>query len=464
MRTTRVSVTLGLLALVLGLVLLREFVAWPARSTAPPRNLLLVTLDTLRADRLPAYGFQGYSTPTLDRLAGTGLVIQEALAAAPLTLPSHASILTGRYPPRLGMTDNAGPPLGDDVTTIAESLGARGMKTAAFLASGVMGKGRGLEQGFEVYDTGDRTECANAPPRRRAEAVVDQALDWLREHDAQPFFQWVHFYDTHRPYDLPVGYQAAHFDPYLAAILYVDAQLGRLVQYLDERRLLDRTLIVIAGDHAESLGDHGEESHGIFLYHAALQVPLILHGPGVPARRSHGPASLVDIAATVLPRFGVSGEGLDGIDVLASGTSRGRLERDIYAESMYPVRFGWSAQRALYDGRYKLIHGPRPELYDLRDDPFETRDLAAERISTVQAMARRLESYGGEDRTSESVGPSPELRERLASLGYVSGSPSLSSAAAGDPATRDPRDYITTYNEITTAQWHRAATRREACR
>ena len=427
---------------------------------ARPRNVLLVTLDTMRADRLPIYGFQGYSTPTLERLAAEGMVVEEALATAPLTLPSHASILTGLYPSRLGMTDNAGPALEPVNTTIAEALAAQGLAGSAFLASGVLAAGRGLDQGFTTYDAGDNEGCPQGSPRRRAGEVVDEALAWLESHGDRPFFQWVHFYDTHRPYDLPPQSQAAHFDPYLAAIIYADAQLGRLIHHLETRELLDDTLIVIVGDHGESLGDHGEESHGVFLYQSALRVPLLLRGPGVPVRRLRGPASVVDVAATVLQRFKVPGESLDGVDLLGRDIQRTLSTREVYAESLYPLRFGWSAQRALYDGRYKLIDGPRPELYDLLEDPLETNNLAGRRLAMTNAMRDRLGEYGNTSRALATSGPSPEMRERLASLGYVSGT----APAAGATDAMDPKDHIQAFNELTTLQWHRAATRRSACR
>jgi arylsulfatase A-like enzyme len=193
-----------------------------------------------------------------------------------------------------------------------------------------------------------------------------------------------------------------------------------------------------------------------------LRVPLILRGPGVPARRLPGPASVVDIASTVLSAFGLSGEQLDGIDLLGPGVAKALAERDVYAESMYPQRFGWSAQRALYDGRYKLIDGPRRELYDLREDPFEKHNLAGTRITVVEAMRRRLEAYGGAEREVADPGPNAELRERLASLGYVSGGPAPPPDHAS--GSRDPKDHIGTFNDMTAVQWHQAARRSRVCK
>src|SRR5688500_4691973 len=179
----------------------------------------------MRADRLPAYGFRDVNTPALDRIAAEGIVFEHAVAAVPLTLPPHASLFTGMYPPRLGVRDNAAAPLADQFVTLAELLRAGGLKTAAFVASAVVAPGRGLDQGFDLYTSGTALTCLEAPPvRRRAGAVVDETLSWLEAHDAAPFFAWLHLYDTHRPYDLPEEYRDRHFDPYLAAVAYEDAQ------------------------------------------------------------------------------------------------------------------------------------------------------------------------------------------------------------------------------------------------
>ena len=279
-----------------------------------PRNLVLITLDTMRADRLPAYGFTGVVTPALDRIAAEGAVFEETFAAVPLTLPSHTSLFTGLYPPRHGVRDNAGAPLSDEFTTLAEVLHERRLRTAAFVASSVLAPRRGLDQGFDLYSAGEPARCSGAPPaRRRAGEVVDEALSWLQHYDAEPFFAWIHLFDTHRPYDLPAEFKARYFDPYLAAIAYEDSQISRVIGYLETRGLLISTLIVVAGDHGESLGDHGEQSHGIFLYQEALRVPFMVRGPGVSPRRVTTVARLVDVMPTVLDLFGVSTSGLDGL-------------------------------------------------------------------------------------------------------------------------------------------------------
>ena len=218
---------------------------------APPRNLLVITLDTMRADRLPPYGAGDLRTPALSRLAAEGTVFDQAFASVPLTLPSHASLFTGLQPPRLGVRDNAGAPVPQSVLTLAEMLEARGMKTGAVLASGVLAPGRGLEQGFADYGLAKSADCIPAHARRSADDVVGDGIGWLENNSASPFFLWLHLYDTHQPHVLPAQYARAHFDSYTAAIAYEDAQIARVIAYLESHDLLSNTLIVIAGDHGE---------------------------------------------------------------------------------------------------------------------------------------------------------------------------------------------------------------------
>jgi arylsulfatase A-like enzyme len=417
-----------------------------ACGAAPrPRNVVLVTLDTTRADRLPAYGFAGVETPALDRLAMTGAVFEQTFAAAPLTLPSHATIFTGLYPPRHGVRDNAGQPLAAEFTTLAEVLRQRGLTTAAFVASSVVAKGRGLEQGFTDYDGASRPDCGEGQARRRADAVVDAALAWLEGHDSSPFFAWVHVYDTHRPYDLPPEYLRRYADPYLAAIAFQDAQISRLLAYLDRRRHLDDTLVVVVGDHGESLGDHGEDSHGIFVYQETLHVPFIVRGPGVAPQRVGAVTRLVDVMPTILTLVGGPLPDMDGVSL--ASLLKGREpdpQLDVYAESLYPQRFGWAPLRSLRADRYKVIEAPRPELYDLANDPGETRNVFAERRRLGAAMLTRLRAF--DDRNGRVSPVDRAVAERIASLGYVGGGPTELPGDAADDV--DPKDRIGAYNRM----------------
>jgi arylsulfatase A-like enzyme len=340
------------------------------------------------------------------------------------------------------------------------------LKTAAFVASAVLAPRRGLEQGFDVYSGGTSARCSGAlPARRRAGEVVDEALSWLGRHDAEPFFAWIHLFDTHRPYDLPAEYKDRHFDPYLAAIQYEDSQIARLLSYLEAGDLLQSTLIVVAGDHGESLGDHGEESHGIFLYQEALRVPFIVRGPGVSPRRVTAVARLVDVMPTVLDLFGVPTPGVDGVSLAQVGTRTGSDPRlDVYSESMYPKRFGWAPLRALRADRYKVIDAPRAELYDLANDPGEARNVLAEHPTVAAAMLRRLRSFdsGPEPAAAPGADMDTAVLDRIASLGYVGGTAAQAPAAPGEHA--DPKDRIALFNKITSLQWEQTERKRSWCR
>ena len=423
-------------------------------STAGPRNLLIVTLDTMRADRLPAYGFSGVDTPALDRLAAEGVVFEQTFAAVPLTLPSHASFFTGLYPHRLNMRDNVASPLAPEFTTMAEVLRERGMATGAFVASGVLGPSRGLDQGFVVYNDAAGVGCGPgaARARRPADEVVDETILWLGEQKA-PFFAWVHLYDTHRPYKIPAEYAGRYDNPYLDAISFEDSQIGRLVDYLESRRILDDTLVVVTGDHGESLGDHGEDSHGIFIYQEALHVPLIMRGPRLLPRRVSAVTRLVDVMPTVLDLLGGRVGDMDGVS-LTSVFARPDvdLNLEVYAESLYSQRFGWSGLRSLRADRYKVIEAPRPELYDLFTDPSEQQNVFNQKPSVGAAMLERLRAIGGA--AGQTVGPRAGIdraaAERVASLGYIGASADVRPVMAS--SAEDPKDHITTFNQMMALQ------------
>ena len=414
-------------------------------SGISPDAIVIITLDTTRVDRLSVYGFMGSSTPRLERLAADAVVFDRASTVAPLTLPAHASLFTGRLPPVHGVRDNASPPLDAAATTLAEVLRARGFRTGAFVASVVVGRDRGLAQGFEVYDSVERRGWPGAmPPQRRADDVVSAAIDWVDGVGRTQFFLWVHLYDPHRPYDPPEPFRSSFADPYVGEIAFADSQVGRLLDALDRRGRLARTVVVVAADHGESLGDHGEEDHGIFLYQSVLRVPLLIRAPSIAARRSDAVVRLIDVMPTVLDLAGAAAPPGDGASLVR--VMRGealRVELDAYAESLYPQRFGWSPLRSLYDGRYKYIEAPRPELYDLDRDPFEERNLHGERASLARALARRLHAVAGPDADGQAITDppaDPELPSRLNALGYVA-APILSAPATLRPLA-DPKDCI----------------------
>jgi len=426
---------------------------------ASRRSVVLVTLDTTRSDRLGAYGGTAVPTPNLDRVAREGALFETAVSQVPLTLPSHASLMTGRYPASLGVRHNGIYRLPEDVTTLAERLAEEGFETAGFVSSFVLNRGFGVEQGFERFDDvpvdrfqGNRDQLFEA--ERSADDVNEQVFRWLEERDPdRRFFLWVHYYDPHDPYDPPEREgRRLHGTGYDREISYVDSCFGDLVDRLGEADLLDSTIVVVAGDHGESLGDHGESTHGVFIYEASTRVPLLVRAPGlVPAgRRVAGPVELVAVAATILD--------LLGLDPLPEGQGpslRPRIEGDddghdatAHAETYMPrLDYGWSELTMVRDGRFKLIQAPTPELYDLRDDPGETLNLFQEDTERGERLAASLASWAKtiEDASAESQASrtlSAEEQERLRSLGYLGGEFSATVGEGDGIARPDPKEMI----------------------
>ena len=364
-------------------------------AARPPAllGIIIITLDTTRADYLGAYGSDRVMTPHLDRLAAEGVVFEQAATVAPLTLPAHSSLFTGLLPPRHGVRDNAGP-LDERHQTLAEILRARGFDTAAFVGSVVLGASRGLAAGFDVYQDGLKAgRPLSAGLQRPADHVVDEAVAWLNRRTDRPFLLWAHLYDPHAPYDPPEPFRTAYRDnPYAGEIAFADEQIGRLLDVLDQRRLLDRTAVVIAADHGESLNEHGEIGHGFFIYESSTRTPFVIRAPfpRTNARRVTDPVRSVDLAPTLLDLLG-----LPALPGRTAGTSlvplmtgdSVELNLDGYAEAMYPLHhYGWSALRALRAGRFKLIDAPRPELYDLDADVSESKDVAAANPEVVKKL------------------------------------------------------------------------------
>jgi arylsulfatase A-like enzyme len=396
-----------------------------APSRLAPSNLVIITLDTTRADRLSPYGFMNVALPHLERLAREGVLFDDAVSVAPLTLPAHASLFTGLLPPDHGVRDNADPPLADRYITLAEVLRARGFRTAASVGSVVLDSARGLRQGFETYR--DLAAVFSHDVRqRRGDQVVADAVDWLGAMGGARFFLWVHLYDAHWPYDPPEPYRSAYsHDPYSGEIAFADAQIGRLLVFLEAKALLDRTIVVVVADHGESLGERGERRHGVLLYENVLRVPLMLRAPGLRPSRVPDLVRLIDVMPTVLDLLDVpaapASDGRSFAD-LVHGRSR-RQEREAYFESVYAERLGCGRSRSLRRGRLKLIDGVRPELYDLEQDPFELRNVYAQHPRLAQTMSARIQllTRGDATITAPAVEIPSDLRARLAALGYVGG-------------------------------------------
>ncbi len=439
---------LVLLCALAAIALVAVAVFWTGRPrVVEGTSVLLVTIDTLRADHVGAYGAKTGATPHLDALAARGTVFDEALASVPLTLPSHASLLSGLEPPHHGLHANGRSIFPADRPTLATLLQGRGYATAAFVAAYVLDRRFGLGRGFELYD--DRIErratgASVLESERPCTVVAAAAEEWItRQHG--PFFAWVHFYEPHAPYDPPSPYREQQAGrPYDGEIAAADACLGRVVAAA-EARARGRLVVVATGDHGEALGDHGELTHGFFVYQSTLRVPLIIAGAGVPVAHRTGLARTVDVLPTILARVAVSAPGgLDGGDLL--GPARGT---EAYAETLYPETLGWAGLRALRLAALKYIDAPRPELYDLGADPGETQNLVTTRAADADRLRRGLDALRATERAAVSTANDPEIAERLRALGYVA----ASAATTASGPRLDPKDALGSWRLFEEAIW-----------
>jgi arylsulfatase A-like enzyme/Tfp pilus assembly protein PilF len=415
-----------------------------AAPAAP--NVLLVTIDTLRADRLGVYGHARAATPVLDRLAREGVLVEEAVVQVPQTRPSHASILTGRQPYEHGIRDNRSPPLEARLPTLAAVLRGHGYDTGAVVGAYPVSRASGLDRGFSFFDdpfgAGERATARDPRTERRASAVVDAALKWLARPRTAPFFLWVHVFDPHAPYDPPAPYREKFAgQPYDGEVAFVDAQLGRLLGHLREKGVLDRTLVAVTADHGEGLGDHGEDEHLLFVYDSTLRVPLLLRQPGkLPVgARVRGQFRSVDLMPTLLELLGrpaVPTSGASRAGVLAAGGVIPANES--YTESLYgSLHFGWAPLRALRAEGWKYIDAPRPELYRVAEDPRETNNRLGDRASVASAMRQRLSALDAGVPKPPAATLDGSAAERLAALGYVGGA-----FFQGPPSGADPKDRL----------------------
>lgn len=412
----------------------------PARPAREPRpNLLVVTLDTTRADRIGAYGGPAGATPTLDRLAREGTVFTRAYTVTPLTIPTHATLHTGLLPPRHGVRDNGDHFLGPGFDTVAERLQGAGYATMASVGAEVTSRHWGFDQGFDAYhdDMGvprrDRNRWAIERPGR---AVVDDALGWLDEQDGeQPWFGWVHLFDAHHPYEPEPEFAERYPSrPYLAEISGADAQVGRLIAALAARGDLDHTWVVVLADHGEGMGEHGEMLHGTLLYDTTTRIPLIMRPPaGQAVLPTVGfPVSTADVGPTLLDAAGIAAsDGLDGISLRRWVSPTGapvpafRTDRAVYVESLYAWHhYGWAPQRAVVDPLFKLVDGARPELYG-RQDAEEVENLAALQGTVVTGLQAYIDANYAELAPATGAGAPMQLSAdqaaQLEALGYLGG-------------------------------------------
>jgi arylsulfatase A-like enzyme/tetratricopeptide (TPR) repeat protein len=436
----------------IGLVLLGGalLVLWKGvatRRTGRP-NVLLITIDTLRADHVGCYGRVGAATPALDALAARGVRFETAVVHAPITAPSHASLLTGLTPLRHGVRNNGGFALPPDVPTLAEAFRQSGYRTAAFVSGFPLDRRFGLARGFQVYD--DRLPHGNDPRRapyveRPADQTTRAVLAWLDAHatapETAPFLLWVHYYDPHSPYEPPPDF-AARFPgrPYDGEIAFVDSQMGALLRWLDAKGAAQRTLVLATSDHGESLGEHGEQTHGIFVYDTTLRVPWIMAGPGVPAGRVLTTVARgIDLTPTLLDYAAIGARAaLDGRSLRPVASGKAMADAPAYAESLFgSLALGWAPLHAWRTARFKLIDAPRPELFALDSDAAEARDLSATQPARVEELRRSLRAAMATDTPLAVAEAGPEVEERLGALGYLGGGRTAPPSAG---SLRDPKD------------------------
>ncbi|MBV8519244.1 MAG: sulfatase-like hydrolase/transferase [Acidobacteria bacterium] len=402
------------------------------RETPPPRRppVILISIDTLRSDHLPAYGYRAIATPNLDRLAHDGVVFERAFSNVPLTLPSHTTIMTGLLPAEHGVRDNAGYRLDPSHATLASLLHANGYATAAAVSAYTLRRDSNIAAGFDSYD--DRIDFVEGAPtgnlQRDGAATSAILKTWIAAHDAKPFFAFLHLFEPHAPYE----------PSYDGEIEKADRIVGDFLDDLRARKLYDDALIVLLSDHGEGLGDHGEQEHGVLLYREALQVPLIVKLPrgARGGERVTEPAQLADVFPTIASVIGITPPHVRGRSLLDPGSPRA-----LYAETLYPrIHLGWSELQSIVRYPLHLIDGPKPELYDVASDPRETNDLRATRRRDYAELARDLASFPHAAAAAPAI--DPEERRKLAALGYVD-------AGSSAGASRiNPREHLADLAEL----------------
>jgi len=416
----------------------------------PKAPIILISIDTLRSDHLPAYGYTKVDTPNLDALRNDSILFQRAYSECPLTLVSHASVLTGLLPADHGIRDNLGYNLNPKAKTLAELLKSKGYATGAAVSAVVLRGESGIKRGFDLWDDDidiDPTAISIARSQRAGDATRERAQTWIGEHAAQPFFFFFHIYEPHTPYDPPEPFKSKYGSTYDGEVAAADAVVGRFLDYLKEKGLYDRATIVLMSDHGEGLGQHGEDEHGVLLYREDIQVPLMLklphgaqHGQSVAA-----PVQLVDIFPTIAGAFGFEGktEGRSLLDV-ANGKAEG--DRPLYAETYYPrLHYGWNDLHSIISGANHYIHAPKPELYDVVGDPAESKNVLQDNRRVYTALRAEIQPYIHAAAAPAAV--DDEQKQQLAALGYIGSTVSTKP----DEVLPDPKENIHQANDIARA-------------
>jgi arylsulfatase A-like enzyme/Tfp pilus assembly protein PilF len=445
----RVLLPIAILASI-GVAAFLYFRSTPKLSTGQFKdyNVLLVTIDTLRADHLPAYGYHGVTTPAIDSLAAEGYVFNDAIAHVPLTLPSHVSILTGLLPLAHGVRDNGGYHMQDSDVSIAEILKANGYTTAAFVSAFVLDSTWNIDQGFDFYldnfDSVHEQDVNPASVQRKGEETVTEAVHWLEQNSSKKFFAWVHLYDPHDPYDPPEPYKTQYASVlYDGEIAYSDAMLGRFLDQLESLKIKEKTVIIFTGDHGESLGEHGESTHGMFIYNATQHVPLIIAAAGIKEKRIDGVVRHIDVVPTIMDLLGMpESKQVQGKSLIALMNGKEKNERYAYSESLYSqIHYNWSELQSITTNDYKYIEAPRPELFKRHEDRNENQNLYKDKTSIANVLkSKLLELIGTSARAGlqEQKKMDPETEEKLRALGYLGTGPSRS----GEKSNADPKDKI----------------------
>jgi arylsulfatase A-like enzyme/Tfp pilus assembly protein PilF len=438
------------------------FVPGLEATVKPQPNVVFITIDTLRADHLGCYGYKQIRTPNIDALASESFRFERAYTPVPVTLPAHTAIFTGTYPTLSGMHDFSGNKLNPKQPTLASVLKQHGYATGAVIGSAVLDSRFGLNQGFDFYydhfDFNRLQESNLEEMERPGNVVTDVALGWLGKNAQNKFFLWMHLYDPHYPYRPPAPYSEQYKDRlYDGEIAFADAQVGRLIAYLKAKGLYRNTLIVLSGDHGESLGEHGERTHGFFLYNATLHIPVLIHLPGATTAKAISELiCLPDLMPTVLQVLNIAVPAVvQGRNLLPLLDAKKGSSASLYAETFLPrLHFSWSELRSVETEKYQFIEAPKPELYDLAADPGETHNLYGDKKAVAEELHARLSAlirqYSTDQEMAEKSGLDPALMERLKSLGYA-GFSGGSNSTTPDNSLPDPKDRIQVYELISDA-------------
>ena len=437
--------------------------AWHTFFKPPKiRNVLLISIDTCRSDHLSCYGYPSKTTPNIDAIAAQGTLFRNVYSPIPMTLPAHCSMLTGMNPPRHGVHDNNEYGFTDgSQATLAQMLRARGLNTAGIVSAFILDKRFGLNQGFNTYMDEVPPDPRNSMwSERKGGETTRLALDFLQRSGSLPFFLFLHYYDPHTPYESPEPFASQfHADPYAGEIAFVDACIGQVIAKLKNLGLYDSTLLVIAGDHGEMLGEHGERKHSFFVYQSALKVPLIVRLPGqTQGRVVEEPVGLIDIPPTIGGLLHITPPSpVQGVDLAAcaKGETGAPTGRSFYCESLTATKYGGNSLLGLVQGNWKYIQTTRPELYDLEKDPGEKSNLLTEKPEIASRLQERLKTMIEKDvrpsRKSKTPEWDPKAAATLAALGYARGS--AKADFAFDQDKPDPKDLINFHEGCDHVKW-----------